>query len=188
MSQTTITAIVVVAVIIVVVIALLAWQRTRLRRRFGPEYDRAVDERGSTVAAERELLARERRYRRLDIKPLPEEARARYADRWRQLQEQFVDSPGDAVIEADQLVTSLMRDRGYETTGYDRQLEELSVEHAQVLGHYRAAHETSDRQARQEASTEDLRQAMVHYRALFTELLQGDSRDRTGSDNQPERR
>jgi hypothetical protein len=134
MSQTTIAVIVVVvAVIIIALIAVLAWQRSRLCTWFGPEYDRAVDERGSTVAAERELLGRERPYRRLDIKPLPEEARIRYADRWRGLQEQFVDSPGDAVLEADQLVTSLMRERGYETTGYDRQLEDLSVEHPRCL-------------------------------------------------------
>jgi hypothetical protein len=180
MPEGTITTIVVVvAILVVAAAAALVWQRRRLQKRFGPEYDRAVDERDSRLAAEGELLAREQRHRRLEIRPLPEEAREQYMNDWRRVQEGFVDTPGDAVVDADRLVTALLADRGYATEGYERQAEDLSVEHAQVLDHYRAAHETSERQARHEATTEDLRGAMVHYRAVFDELLETGRPDET---------
>ncbi|MGV9305000.1 MULTISPECIES: hypothetical protein [unclassified Nonomuraea] len=172
-----------VAVIVVVVIAIAAvgyvilQQRRRagLRDRFGPEYERAVAEHDSTREAEQELMAREQRFSELDIRPLDEGSRQVYAVRWGEVQERFVDAPGFAVTEADQLVTSVMGDRGYPTGDYDDKVSTLSVAHATTLDHYRKAHEISGRAARKEASTEELRQAMVHYRALFQDLLHDDA-------------
>jgi hypothetical protein len=144
----------------------------RLKERFGPEYERTVRERDSRKDAEQELLAREERHARLDIRPLEPETRRRYADKWVEVQERFVDSPAYAVTEADHLVTAVMTERGYPTENApDRLMADLSVEHGRTLDHYRRAHEISGRAVRQEATTEELRQAMVHYRALFEELL-----------------
>ncbi|WP_250562775.1 hypothetical protein [Sphaerisporangium fuscum] len=174
-----------VAVVVAAVVAILAvgylvaqqQRRRRLQERFGPEYDRTVRERESRKEAEQELLEREQRHAKLDIRPLPAEARAAYAKKWTEVQERFVDAPGFAVTEADHLVTSVMADRGYPTEGFEQQASDLSVAHGQALEHYREAHEISSRAARREASTEELRQAMVHYRALFEELLE----DTTGA-------
>ncbi|MER5203755.1 hypothetical protein [Streptomyces sp. NPDC002825] len=186
MSTGTILAIVipvvVVLALIVLAIALDRRRRRRLRERFGPEYDRTVEEAGSRRAAEYDLGAREERHETLDIKPLPSGARERYADRWRSVQAQFVDRPEGAVHDADSLVSSLMRERGYPTEGFEQQTRDLSVEHGRTLEHYRAAHEINSLSASQQATTEQLRGAMVHYRALFDELLSdGDAprRDRT---------
>lgn len=172
-----------VAVIVVVVIAIAAvgyaimqqQRRTRLRDRFGPEYERTVAEHDNRREAEQELRSREQRVADLDIRPLDDETRANYCSRWGEVQERFVDAPGFAVTEADQLVTSVMGDRGYPTDNFDDKISTLSVGHAQTLDHYRQAHEISGRAARKEASTEELRQAMVHYRALFLVLLHDDS-------------
>ena len=186
MPEGTITTIVVVvAILVVAAVAAFIWQRRRLQKRFGPEYDRVVDKRDSRLAAEGELIGREQRYRRLDIRPLPNEARQQYLNDWRRAQEEFVDTPGEAVVDADRLVTALLADRGFATVGFERQAEDLSVEHARVLDHYRAAHETSERQARHEATTEDLRRAMVHYRALFDELLDGGPEGRNSRHARP---
>ena len=141
-----------------------------LRDRFGPEYDRAVSEHGRREA-EAELAERERRVRHLDIKPLSPTARAQYASEWTAVQEQFVDAPQSAVTGAQTLVTAVMKDRGYPTEAFDQTVADLSVEHAATLDHYRAAHDISQRAGSGAASTEELRQAMIHYRALFTELL-----------------
>ncbi|MEU8322542.1 hypothetical protein AB0C33_29650 [Nonomuraea sp. NPDC048881] len=175
-----------VAVVVVAVVALAAvgyvvlqqQRRSRLRERFGPEYERTVAESDNRREAERELIAREQRHSELDIRPLPEETRDAYANRWTEVQERFVDAPGFAVTEADQLVTSVMADRGYPTDDFEQRLSDLSVGHAATLDHYRTAHEISGRAARKEASTEELRQAMVHYRALFEELLHETTRGR----------
>ncbi|MER6510597.1 hypothetical protein ABT158_27525 [Nonomuraea sp. NPDC001636] len=175
-----------VAVVVVAVVALAAvgyvvlqqQRRSRLRERFGPEYERTVAESDNRREAERELIAREQRHSELDIRPLPEETRDAYANRWTEVQERFVDAPGFAVTEADQLVTSVMADRGYPTDDFEQRLSDLSVGHAATLDHYRKAHEISGRAARKEASTEELRQAMVHYRALFEELLHETTRGR----------
>ncbi|MER6581176.1 hypothetical protein [Nonomuraea sp. NPDC001023] len=175
-----------VAVVVVAVVALAAvgyvvlqqQRRSRLRERFGPEYERTVAESENRREAERELIAREQRHSELDIRPLPEETRDAYANRWTEVQERFVDAPGFAVTEADQLVTSVMADRGYPTDDFEQRLSDLSVGHAATLDHYRKAHEISGRAARKEASTEELRQAMVHYRALFEELLHETTRGR----------
>ncbi|MEQ4716045.1 hypothetical protein [Nonomuraea sp. B19D2] len=176
-----------VAVVVVAVVALAAvaylvlgqqQRRRHLRERFGPEYERAVAEHDNRREAEQELLDRERRHAELDVHPLTEESRDTYANRWTEVQERFVDAPGFAVTEADQLVTAVMAERGYPTQDFEERLSTLSVGHAATLDHYRTAHEISGRAARKEASTEDLRQAMVHYRALFEELLHETSRGR----------
>ena len=168
-----------VAVVVAAVVAIIAvgyfvlqqQRRHRLRDRFGPEYERTVQERDTRREAEQELTAREQRVNSLDIRPLDSETREAYARKWMEVQERFVDAPGFAVTEADQLVTSVMAERGYPTEDFEQRLSDLSVVHGRTLGHYRQAHEISSRAAHQEASTEELRQAMVHYRALFEELL-----------------
>jgi hypothetical protein len=172
------TGIIVLIIVIVVVAALiaLAWSLTRratLRKKFGPEYDRVVAERDSRSAGEKELRERERRHAALELRPLTDEARTSYASRWAEVQAQFVDSPEDAVRAGHELVTQLIAEIGYPTDDADEQLATLSVEHARTLSHYRDAHEIYERNERAEASTEQLRQALVHYRALFSELLGG---------------
>ncbi|MEV1052718.1 hypothetical protein ACFWZR_18165 [Streptomyces sp. NPDC059017] len=178
MSTGTLIAVIVPIVIVLLLIAVGAWlitRRRRLRERFGPEYDRTVESRDSRHAAERELRSREQRHRDLDIRELPPEDRDRYAAEWTGVQERFVDEPARCVDDADRLVTRLMSDRGYPTEGYEQQLRDLSVEHGNTLEHYRAAHDVGLRNREGRATTEELRGAMVHYRALFQELL-GDPR------------
>ncbi len=172
MSAGAIVAIIVAVVVVVVVIGVLSVARRRkLQQRFGPEYDRVVGETNSHRKANAELAERERRVRSLDIHPLEEAARAKYAREWAAIQVQFVDQPGQAVAQAGLLVTSVMQDRGYPTEDYEQILADLSVEHATTLDHYRAAHQVSLQAEGGTASTEDLRQAMLHYRALFGDLL-----------------
>jgi hypothetical protein len=168
--------VIVVAAILVVVEASLvggaaAMRRRRLRERFGPEYDRAVTEHGSRREAEADLTERERHVRELHIRPLSPAARSQYVSEWTAVQEQFVDAPQAAVTGAQTLVSAVMEDRGYPTQPYDQTLADLSVEHANTLDHFRAAHDISQNAAAGAASTEDLRQAMIHYRTLFAELL-----------------
>ncbi|GIH95100.1 hypothetical protein ACFFMN_17450 [Planobispora siamensis] len=173
-------AVVVVAVVAIIAIGYLVVQqqrRHRLREKFGPEYERTLQERDSRKEAEQELLAREQRFSSLDIRPLDAETRNAYAKKWIEVQERFVDAPGFAVTEADHLVTSVMADRGYPTEDFEQRIADLSVAHGRTLDHYRKAHEISGRAARNESSTEDLRQAMVHYRALFEELLEASHTD-----------
>jgi hypothetical protein len=164
-------AVIVVGAVVLVVMAVL--RRRRLQQRFGPEYDRLVGERDSRREAEAELTGRERRVRGLDIQPLTGVARASYAGRWTSIQEQFVDTPADAVSGAQFLVADVMTERGYPAGQHDQDqvLADLSVEHSGTLDRYRAAEEISVKAAAGAASTEDLRQAMVHYHALFADLL-----------------
>ena len=173
MSTGAVVAIIVVVVIVAAVLigVTVAARRRRLQRRFGPEYDRVVGERQSQLKADSELASRERRVRELDIRPLSESARANYATQWRAIQEEFVDQPEDAVVKAQHLVTVVMNDRGYPTDGHDQMLADLSVEHAGTLEHYRSAYAISQGAAEGNASTEDLRQAMIRYRTLFSDLL-----------------
>lgn len=180
------TQIIVIILVVIVVIAAIAAavavsRRRALQNRFGPEYDRAVADRDSRSAAERELRDRERRHAELTLTPLSEESRHQYAAAWEEIQARFVDAPGEAVASADELVTRLVAERGYPTTGYEDQLAHLSVEHARTLTHYRDAHEINLTNQRGEASTEQLRQAVVHYRALFADLL-GEEPVRHGPD------
>ena len=167
--------IVLVIVLLVVLAAILfgvrAAQRRKLQKTFGPEYDRVVADTGSRTDAEKELRERERRHAELELKELSPESKARYSAAWEEVQIQFVDNPEQAVGTADDLVTRLIAERGYPTGDYDDQLANLSVEHARTLGNYRDAHEISNRSRRGEATTEDLRQALVHYRSWFADLL-----------------
>ena len=170
--MTVVIIIVAVVVIVAVVIAAMATaRRRRLQQRFGPEYDRVTGEQKSQLKAEAELAGRERRVKSLDIRPLSAQARADYAARWATIQEQFVDQPETSVAQAQDLVNAVMRDRGYPVEGHDQTVADLSVEHAGTLEQYRSAHAISENAAAGQASTEDLRQAMVHYRTLFSDLL-----------------
>ncbi|GLZ59015.1 MULTISPECIES: hypothetical protein [Micromonospora] len=174
MSSTQIVVIVLVVLVIVAVLAVAARSlsnRRALRNRFGPEYDRVVAEQDSRSAAERELRDRERRHAELTLTPLTPESRARYAAAWEELQVRFIDSPGETVGDADELVTRLIEEQGYPTGDFSDQIAHLSVEHARTLTNYRDAHEIHLRNSRGEANTEELRQAVVHYRALFADLL-----------------
>jgi hypothetical protein len=169
-----ITLIVVAVLVVVVALAVGGWlisRRRALQQRFGREYDRAVAEQPSRAAAEQELRGRERKHAGLHMRPLAPQARERYAAEWVEVQAHFVDSPRAAVYTGDALITRLVNDIGYPTGSSDDRLAMLSVEHPGTLGHYRDAHEISLRNARGEASTEQLRQALVHLRALFAELL-----------------
>jgi hypothetical protein len=169
---------IVIVVAALVVLALGAWlvmerrRREHLRGRFGPEYDRAVSEHGSRRGADAELARREELHERLDIVPLSPDARERYSDSWREVQTGFVDQPAEALTNADRLVTDVMRERGYPMDEFDQRVADLSVDHADVVEHYRAAHSIQLASEGGDASTEELRQAVVHYRALFAELLE----------------
>ncbi|MDL4815254.1 hypothetical protein [Actinomadura opuntiae] len=171
---------VVIAVVIVVVavVALVAWtmrRRARLRGQFGPEYDRTVGAVGNRREAERQLVSRRNHVEHMDLRPLDPSARKAYHAEWARLQERFVDAPEDALSGADRLIRRVMADRGYGTPGYEQRVADLSVGHSRALDHYRKAHRVSARAAGKDASTEDLRQATMHYWALFEELLDGDA-------------
>ncbi len=172
-------AIVVIAIIVIAVAASRRAASARLAKRFGPEYDRTVRERGDRAEAERELAARESRVKKMHIEELPAGARERYTEEWRTVQTRFVDEPKSAIDQADALVTNVMRDRGYPVDGFDQQVADISPDHPRVVQNYRTAHEIAERSETGEVSTEDLRQAMVHYRALFSDLLGTSERNRT---------
>ncbi|GAB1639790.1 hypothetical protein [Krasilnikovia sp. MM14-A1259] len=175
MSPTLVIILVVVVVVLLVIAAIVfgvhASRRRRLQKTFGPEYDRVVGDADSRTAGERELEERRKRHAGLELKALSAQNKARYSAAWEEVQIQFVDAPEQAVATADELVTRLIAERGYPTGDYDEQLATLSVAHARTLGHYRDAHAISERSRIGEAETEDLRQALVHYRALFADLL-----------------
>lgn len=166
--------IVIAAVVIIAIIAVAARQRrtAALRQRFGPEYERAVEVRQGRRPAEAELRDREKQRAQLDIRPLPEDIRMRFAEEWRETQERFVDQPSDAVVAADRLVHSVMEARGYPMRHFDAQAGLVSVDHPEVVENYRVAHGIFERAQQQQASTEDLREALLRYRSLFDELLQ----------------
>jgi len=168
------------AVVILVLVALIAigWLLTRQRNskrleaRFGPEYRRVIAERGDRAKAEAELRARERRVHRLKIEPLTPADAAHFGDRWGELQTHFVDDPRAVVTEADRLVRALMAKRGYPMADFERQAADISVDHPALVENYRAAHAIGVLNERGEASTEQLRKALVYYRDLFAELLE----------------
>jgi hypothetical protein len=169
----------IIVVAIVVIVATLASRNARSRRlqqRFGPEYDRTVRNAGDRTAAERELSAREDRVKRMHIEELPAGARDRYTEEWRTVQTRFVDQPQEALKQADALVENVMRDRGYPMNDFEQRAADISPDHPQVVENYRAAHGIAQRSETGEATTEDLRQAMVHYRTLFNDLLGTDER------------
>jgi type II secretory pathway pseudopilin PulG len=175
MDQRTLVAIVVLVVIAILLVAVIVVSRQRRRQRlkehYGPEYDRAVQNRGDAGKAELELLKREERVHKFSIKPLAPEARAAYAEEWSVVQRRFVDDPAKAVTEANALVNRVMKARGYPTADFDQRAADISVTYPGVVENYRSARTIAQRHARGEAGTEDLRQAMVLYRSLFDELL-----------------
>ena len=172
MSTGLLVAIIVIVVVVVGVALAGRWQRSRrLRERFGPEYERTVARTGDRRSGEARLAEREQRRRRLDIVELDPEARSRYLDAWRATQSRFVDDPVAATREADQLVSSVMRDRGYPVDDFEQRADDVSVDYPQVAENYRTAHAVSLANERGLAGTDDLRQAFVHYRSLFAELL-----------------
>jgi hypothetical protein len=173
-----------IAVVAAVVVLGVLWSATRTRRtrslqdRFGREYDRAVEHAGDRREAERELREREKRHEELDLRPLAPEARDRYVEEWRMTQGRFVDDPTGAVADADTLVQRVMKDRGYPVDDFDQRAADISVEHPELVEKYRTAHGIAQASERGEASTEDLRHSVRHYRALFVELLEvQDDRD-----------
>jgi hypothetical protein len=169
---------VLIAVAAIVVVALVVWRalaqrRTgRLQERFGPEYDRTVDTAESKREAEAELQDREERRSELEIRPLPQAARARYVERWQVVQAEFVDDPAAAVARADDLIQSVMAERGYPVEDFEQRAADVSVDHPHVVENYRNGHRLAQASADGQGSTEDLRQAMRHYRALFEELVE----------------
>jgi hypothetical protein len=169
--QIAIVVIVVVVVLFLAVGAVFLFRRRALRARFGLEYDRVVSEQDGRGAGERELRGRERRHAELDLRPLDPSSGERYAAAWEEIQVRFIDAPDQAVGKADALVTELVAERGYPTGEFEQRVADLSVEHGGRLDHYRAAHDIHQANERGEATTEQLRQALVHYRVLFTDLL-----------------
>jgi hypothetical protein len=167
--------IVVAVLAIVAVIAVVMAQRRKaaLRQRFGGEYERAVRERGSERDAQTLLREREKRVEKFHIRPLDAAERQRYAERWRMVQSRFVDDPRGAVLDADDTVAALMGARGYPMADFEQRAADLSVDHAPVVDNYRAAHEIAVRHRQGQGTTEDLRQAMIYYRSLFEDLLEG---------------
>lgn len=168
----TLVALGIVALGAVVWIGLSRRRTSRLRERFGPEYQRTVRAEGDVRKAESALEARARRVARLNIRPLSPEDAARFGTAWREVQTQFVDDPNGAVTQADRLVGEVMTIRGYPIGEFEQRVADISVDHPDVVMNYRAARQIALQHSRGEATTEDLRQAMVHYRALFHVLLE----------------
>jgi hypothetical protein len=168
--------IVIAAVVVIALIVMAARQRrtAALRERFGPEYDRAVEAQEGRRPAEADLRDREKQRGRLNIKPLPEDVRVRFAEEWREVQERFVDQPAEAVVAADRLVHGVMETRGYPMGDFDAQADLVSVDHPEVVENYRVAHGIHERARQQQANTEDLREALLRYRSLFDDLLKAE--------------
>ena len=173
--QVVIVIAIVIALIVIAAIAYFASRKRRsakLRQHFGPEYDRVVRQEGDTRKAEGVLEFREKRREKFKIRPLSETDRSSFAVRWKEVQARFVDDPRGAVTVADSLVTDVMQLRGYPIGEFEQRAADLSVDYPMIVDNYRAAHDIALRHSAGKASTEDLRQAMVHYRALFQELLE----------------
>ena len=174
-----------VALAVIAIVAIIVMQQRRrreLRESFGPEYERAVAREGDVRKGESELMARRERRAEFDIRPLSPQSRTAYARSWEQTQARFVDDPATALAQADALIIAVMGERGYPMDDFDRRTDDISVDHPDVVQHYRAAHDISVRldedsngsASSTAVSTEDLRQGLVHYRALFQELLETD--------------
>jgi hypothetical protein len=168
----------IIGVAVILVAGITAWlflrkrRSERLRTQFGgSEYDRAVKEDGNRRHAEAGLNERTARVESLNIRPLAQGDRSRFVESWRRVEARFVDGPGGAVTEADQLLGDVMSTRGYPVSDFEQRAADISVDHPLVLENYRTAHEIALRQTKGQANTEDLRQAMIHYRTLFEELV-----------------
>ena len=177
-------AIVVIAIIVVAAIGFITSRKRRsqkLRERFGPEYDRVVRQEGDPRRAEGVLEFRQKRREKFNIRPLSAADRSSFATRWNEVQARFVDDPRGAVTVADSLVTEVMQSRGYPIGEFEQRAADLSVDYPVIVANYHAAHDIASRHSTGKASTEDLRQAMVHYRALFQELLEEPKTERRGA-------
>jgi hypothetical protein len=171
----TLDVILIIVAVLAITFAVLMYlqnERTkRLRGQFGPEYDRLVRDRGNNRKAEAELLKRQKRLERLHIRELNQAEIDRFSNSWRAIQTQFVDTPREAVAQADRLIRDVMATRGYPMIDFEQCVDDVSVDHPHVVENYRRAHDIAVRDSKGQANTEDLRQAMVHYRALFEDLL-----------------
>jgi hypothetical protein len=171
---------IVIAVVAVVVVAAVAyaayrsWQSRQLKQTFGSEYDRTVGDAPNKREAEAELRERRKAHDELEIRPLSPDARDRYAARWDATQARFVDDPKEAIGDADRLIQEVMRERGYPVDDFDRRTSDLAIDYGDVVDDYRKAHEIAERNRDGDATTEELRRAMVHYRSLFGELLESE--------------
>ncbi|HET9319342.1 MAG TPA: hypothetical protein VFO27_06195 [Bryobacteraceae bacterium] len=176
MQSVVIAIVVVLAVIVVAAVAIWLWSRrrhtARLQERFGPEYGQTVRRTGDRSRAENELQTRQDRVEKLQIRPLSDDERARFTEAWKSAQAQFVDDPRGAILQADHLVSEVMQTRGYPMGDFEQRAADISVDHAQMVNHYRAAHAAAGQAETGEAGTDDLRQGLLHYRALFDELLE----------------
>jgi hypothetical protein len=186
MTTTEVWIVVAMAALVVLAVAVFAMRRSRgrherLRQRFGPEYDRALQEYGDTARAERELAARAQRVQRFHVRELDEADREYFAASWRRVQTRFVDDPSEAVQEADVLIKAVMVARGYPIEDFEQRVADLSVDYSEWVQHYRAARALADANRLGRADTEEMRQAFVHYRALFAELLEAPHSDRPRS-------
>ena len=175
MEQNQILTLVLIAAVIVA--ALMIWTAMRrrhthaLRDKFGDEYDRTVERTGARAKAEAALEEREKRVAKFEITPLTPQQRGDFAKEWREVKAVFVDSPVEAVHHADRLLATIMRTRGYPMGDFEQRYEDLTVDHGEVARHYREGHEIAQRHERGQASTEELRQAMIHFEALFDDLV-----------------
>jgi len=187
MDQNRMAVLIAVVVIVVIGAAAIAFVTSRKRRsqklkeRFGPEYDRVMRQEGDSRKAEGVLEFRQKRREKFNIRPLSAADRSNYAARWSEVQERFVDDPQGAVTLAESLVTDVMQSRGYPIGAFDQRAADLSVDYPVIVDNYRAAHDIALRHSSGKASTEDLRQAMVHYRMLFHELLDEPRTERKGA-------
>jgi nitrogen fixation-related uncharacterized protein len=175
-NTTAIVTLTIVVVVILVALGLVAllWRRRslKLQEQFGPEYKHAVRQYGDARKAEAELAAREKRVRKLEIRPPTQEDQSRFAEVWRRTQARFVDEPSKAIDEADGLIKEVMQTRGYPVGDFEQRAADISVDHPDVVINYRAGREIAERNKSGQATTEDLRQAMMHYRSLFEELVE----------------
>jgi uncharacterized iron-regulated membrane protein len=171
---------IVLAAVVILAVAGLAWLYVRKRRtktaglqhKFGSEYQRAVQEHGSERKAEAKLADREKRVEKLNLRDLDPMEHERFSKQWESVQSRFVDSPKGAVTEADDLISCVMKTRGYPVSDFDQRAADISVDHPRVVENYRSAHQIAFRVGKEQATTEDLRTAMIHYRSLFEELVQ----------------
>lgn len=181
-----IAAVVVIALVLIAIVAVVSGRkRQRLREHFGPEYERVASEAGDTGRADRILAEREQRVKKLDIRPLPESARAQFVEQWRAVQARFVDDPRGAVGDADALIGEAMQARGYPVSDFEQRAADVSVEHPGVVVDYRTAHDIAQKR---DVGTEDLRRAMVHYRSLFEALVSPPARDERAEEREESKR
>lgn len=181
--------VIVIAVVAVIALVVVGGRKRRtamLRNRFGPEYDRAVENRDDRRAAEADLRAREKQRAQFDVKPLPEAIRLRFADEWRDVQENFVEQPAQAAASADVLITRVMEARGYPMKDFDVQADLVSVDYPDTVENYRFAHAVRQRSQTEQVSTEDLREALLRYRSLFDELLRPEGNGAGPADPDPD--